>query len=226
MDAGSYSREVISVVEEYSDLFYIRAINTPYHRSLVEESAKGWKQLKLKSSNGDIRNIEARSVDADEFIKWKTYRIVLYRYKDGWSEGTMFSDDEEMKYRYFSIITNDEDTSEEEIIKYYNKRGSIERVFDQMNNDFNWAHLPSSDMNQNTVFMLLTALLRNFFTKFISEVSSRCGHLISSKARLKKFIYHFVTCPARWVKSKAGDILQLFGATALQRRYVEQMCDG
>ena len=226
MDAGSYSREVISVVEEYSDLFYIRAINTPYHRSIVEESTSGWTRLKLKSSNGDIRNIEARSVDADEFIKGKTYRIVLYRYKDGWSEGTMFSDNEEMKYRYFSIITNDEDTSEEEIIKYYNKRGSIERVFDQMNNDFNWAHLPSSDMNQNTVFMLLTALLRNFCTKFISEVSRRCGHLISSKARLKKFIYHFVTCPARWVKSKAGDILQLFGATALQRRYVEQMCDG
>lgn len=39
----------------------------------------------------------------------------------------MFSDDEEMKYQYFSIITNDEDTSEEDIIKYYNKRGSIER---------------------------------------------------------------------------------------------------
>ena len=90
----------------------------------------------------------------------------------------MFSNDEEMKYRYFSIITNDEENSKEEIIKYYNKRGSIERVFDQMNNDFNWAHLPSSDMNQNTVFMILTALLRNFCTKFISEVSRRCGHLI------------------------------------------------
>lgn len=62
MDACSYSREVISVVEEYSDLFYIRAINTPYHRSLVEESTSGWTRLKLKSSNGDIRNIEARSV--------------------------------------------------------------------------------------------------------------------------------------------------------------------
>ena len=217
MNAGSYSREVISVVEEYSNLFYIRAINTPYHRSLVEESTSGWTLLKLKSSNGDIRNIEARSVEADEFIKGKTYRIVLYRYKDGWSKGTMFSNDEEMKYRYFSIITNDEENSKEEIIKYYNKRGSIERVFDQMNNDFNWAHLPSSDMNQNTVFMLLTALLRNFYTKYISEVSKRCGHLISSKARLKKFIYHFVTCPAWWVKSKTGDILQLFGATSLQR---------
>lgn len=83
MDAESYSREVISVVEEYSNLFYIRAINTPYHRSLVKESTSGWTLLKLKSSNGDIRNIEARSVEADEFIKGKTYRIVLYRYKDG-----------------------------------------------------------------------------------------------------------------------------------------------
>ena len=148
MDAGSYSREVISVVEEYSDLFYIRAIDTPYHRSLVEESTSGWKQLRLRGSTGGMREVEARSVIADEFIRGKSYRIVLYRYNDGWSEGTMFSDDKEMQYRYFSIITNDWKSSEEEIIRYYNKRGSIERVFDQMNNDFNWAHLPSSDMNQ------------------------------------------------------------------------------
>lgn len=226
MDAGSYSKEVISVVEEYSELFYIRAIDTSYHRSLVEESTSGWKLFKQKSSNGDIRNIEARSLEADEFIKGKKYRIVLYRYKDGWSEGTMFSDDESMKYRYFGIITNDETSSEEEIINYYNKRGSIERVFDQMNNDFNWAHLPSSDMNQNTAFMILTALLRNFYTMYISEVSKQSGRLISSKVRLKKFINYFVTCPARWVKRKTGDVLQLFGTTALQRRYVEQMCDG
>lgn len=128
-----------------------------------------------------------------------------------------------MKYRYFGIITNDEASSEEEIIRYFNKRGSIERVFDQMNNDFNWAHLPSSDMNQNTVFMNLTALLRNFYTKYISEVARRSGNLICQKARLMKFIYHFITCPARWVKDKTGYILQLLGATPLQRRYVEQM---
>ena len=225
MDAGSYSREVISVVEEYSDLFYIRAIDTPYHRSLVEESTSGWKLLRLRGSTGGMREVEARSVMADEFIRGRSYRVVLYRYNDGWSEGTMFSDDKEMKYRYFSIITNDWKSSEEEIIRYYNKRGSIERVFDQMNNDFNWAHLPSSDMNQNTVFMLFTALLRNFYTKYVSEVSKRSGRLISSKARLKKFIHHFVTCPARWVKSRTGDVLQLFGATALQRWYVKQMYD-
>ena len=80
--------------------------------------------------------MDARSVVADEFIKGKSYRVVLYRYKDGQAEGTEFCDDEEVKYRYFGIITNDEASSEEEIIRYFNKRGSIERVFDQMNNDF------------------------------------------------------------------------------------------
>lgn len=95
----------------------------------------------------------------------------------------MFSNDEEMKCRYYSIITNDEENSEEEIIKYYNKRGSIERIFDQMNNDFNWVHLPSSDMNQNTVFMLLTALLRNFYTKYIifQRCQSDAGILLAQK---------------------------------------------
>lgn len=37
MDAGSYTREVISVVEEYSELFYIRSIDTPYYRSLGQQ---------------------------------------------------------------------------------------------------------------------------------------------------------------------------------------------
>lgn len=60
----------------------------------------------------------------------------------------------------------------------------------------------------------------------VLEVSKRSGRLINSKARLKKFIHYFVTCPARWVKSRTGGVLQLFGATVLQRWYVEQMCDG
>ncbi len=36
-----------------------------------------------------------------------------------------------MKYR--TILTNDWDSSEQEIIEYYNPRGKIEKVFDVMN---------------------------------------------------------------------------------------------
>lgn len=100
MDAGSYSKEVISVVEEYSDTFYIRSKQTPYYNSLVNESTSGWRRIKLLGSNGDLRRLDVRSVETDEFIKGKTYRVVLYRYEDGWAQDTMFQEDEEMKYRY------------------------------------------------------------------------------------------------------------------------------
>ena len=48
--------------------------------------------------------------------------------------------------------------TDEEIILHYNKRGTAEQVFDRQNNDFGWAHLPKSFMNQNTVFLLITAM--------------------------------------------------------------------
>tara|TARA_B110000238_G_C16102327_1_gene428753 strand:+ start:757 stop:1029 length:273 start_codon:yes stop_codon:yes gene_type:complete len=70
-----------------------------------------------------------------------------------------------MKYR--TILTNDWTSSEQEIIEYYNLRGKIEKVFDVMNNDFGWKPLPFSFLNQNGTFMILTAMIRNFYTYFI-----------------------------------------------------------
>ena len=44
-----------------------------------------------------------------------------------------------------------------------NLRGGKERIFDDMNNGFGWNRLPKSFMAQNTVFLLMTALIRNFY---------------------------------------------------------------
>ena len=52
------------------------------------------------------------------------------------------------EYTYRCILTNDWDMTDEEIIQHYNKRGTAEQVFDRQNNDFGWAHLPKSFMNQ------------------------------------------------------------------------------
>lgn len=41
-----------------------------------------------------------------------------------------------------------------------NLRGGKERIFDDMNNGFGWARLPKSFMAENTVFLLLTAMIR------------------------------------------------------------------
>ena len=90
------------------------------------------------------------------------------------------------RYTYRCIITNDWDSEEKNVIETYNKRGARERDFDRLNNDFVWKHLPCSFLNENTVYMILTAFCMNFFSYFIRAVSSVFTSL-SPTSRVKKF---------------------------------------
>ena len=74
---------------------------------------------------------------------------------------------------YFSIrciLTNDYGSSARENVEFYNLRGGKERIFDDMNNGFGWNRLPKSFMAENTVFLLLTALIRNFYKAIIQRL--------------------------------------------------------
>ena len=51
-------------------------------------------------------------------------------------------------------------SSTRDIVEFYNLRGGKERIFDDMNNGFGWNRLPKSFMSENTVFLLLTALIQ------------------------------------------------------------------
>lgn len=66
-------------------------------------------------------------------------------------------------YIYRSILTNDYQGTEKEVIEYYNARGASEKIFDEMNNDFGWKHLPFSFLNENCSFMIITAMVKNFY---------------------------------------------------------------
>ena len=76
----------------------------------------------------------------------------------------------EGEYTYRCIMTNDYESSAREIIEFYNLRGGKERIFDDMNNGFGWDRLPKSFMAENTVFLLLTALIRNFYKAIIQRL--------------------------------------------------------
>ncbi len=93
--------------------------------------------------------------------KWagKAYRLVIQRQRR--TDGNL--DLWEGEYTYRCILTNDYDSSAEEIVKFYNKRGGKECIFDDMNNGFGWNRLPKSFMAENSVFLLLTALIYNFY---------------------------------------------------------------
>ena len=85
--------------------------------------------------------------------KWKgmAYRLVIQRQKRMDGELDLW----EGEYTYRCILTNDNKSSEREIVEFYNLRGGKERIFDDMNKGFGWNRLPKSFMGENTVFLLL-----------------------------------------------------------------------
>ena len=50
-----------------------------------------------------------------------------------------------------------------------------------MNNGFGWNRLPKSFMSENTVFLLLTALIHNFYKTIISKLDTKACLLYTSE---------------------------------------------
>ena len=69
-----------------------------------------------------------------------------------------------------------------------------------LNNDFGWSHLPFSFMAENMVFMMVTAMLKNFYLYLVRHISEKIKPL-KKTSRLKAFILHFVSVPAKWVRT-------------------------
>ena len=113
------------------------------------------------------------------------------------------------EYTYRCILTNDWDMTDEEIIQHYNKRGTAEQVFDRQNNDFGWAHLPKSFLNQNTVFLLLTAMAANFY-QYIVSLPLMCLFGVEATDRVKSFLFRFIAVPAKWIRTARQNVLNVY----------------
>ena len=69
-----------------------------------------------------------------------------------------------------------------------------------MNNGFGWARLPKSFMAENTVFLLLTALIRNFYKFLMGRLDTKAfGQKKTS--RIKAFVFKFISVPAKWIRN-------------------------
>ena len=78
-----------------------------------------------------------------------------------------------------------------------------------LNNDFGWSHLPFSFMAENMVFMMVTAMLKNFYLYLVRHISEKIKPL-KKTSRLKAFILHFVSVPAKWVRTGRQNVLNLY----------------
>ena len=123
---------------------------------------------------------------------------------DGWCAGFW-----EGEYTYRCILTNDYESSVRKIVEFYNLRGGKERIFDDMNNGFGWNRLPKSFMAENTVFLLLTALIRNFYKAIIQRLDvKRFG--LNATSRIKAFVFRFISVPAKWIRTSRRYVLNIY----------------
>ena len=69
-------------------------------------------------------------------------------------------------------------------------------------------------MGQNAVFMLITAILRNFYERLLRiDTLKRFG--IETRTRMKAFINRLIAVPAKWVRIGRQNVLNLYtGNTA------------
>uniref|UniRef100_UPI004048857B IS1380 family transposase n=1 Tax=Mariniflexile sp. TaxID=1979402 RepID=UPI004048857B len=200
MDCGSFTKEIIKVVEANSKKFYIRAQRCEELSNQIRE-LKQWETVKI-----GLFEVEVCSVEYAPFGEEKIYRYVVSREKNNTGQTTIFFND---NFTYRAIATNDLDSSNKEIIEYYNQRGASEKIFDEMNNDFGWKNLPFSFLQQNTVYMLLMAMCRNFYLIILEKIAQKVS-FVKSNFRLKKFIFRFVVVPFKWIKRGRQKILKLF----------------
>lgn len=133
------------------------------------------------------------------------HRLVVQRTLVQDKQSTLFD-----SYVYRCILTNDWESGEREVVEFYNQRGTSERTFNMQNNDFGWRHLPFSFMKENTVFMTLTALIRNFYVWLVGEIADNKAFGLEATSRVKKFVFRFVQVPFRWVFRSRQWHLQLF----------------
>lgn len=201
MDCGSYSKEVIKTVASHSDLFYIRASScSTLRKRIMEIEESEWESAEI-----NYINCHLASIPFTAFMEEMGYRLVVQRTlrEDGQSD--LF----EGEYVYRCILTNDTTLSNKDIVVFYNQRGTTERCFDCMNNDFGWSHLPCSFMEKNTVFMGIMIVLHNFYRYFLSILENK-GFGLKRTSRVKAFVFRFASVPFKWVTVGKNRVLRLF----------------
>jgi len=206
MDAGSYSRGIVEVVEKYSKSFYIRANRCDFLTSTLLED-RAWERVMINHAEYEVCSLAYRPFAHAKGEEPKVYRLVVMRRKrSGCQQLDLFTQDN-MEYR--SILTDDWQSTEKEVIEYYNQRGAEERTIDVLNNDFGWRRMPFSFMEENTVFLITMMICRNIYAWLIGKFAEAFSWL-KSTFRIKKFIFRFITVPVKWKKQGRGRVLRVF----------------
>lgn len=157
---------------------------------------------------GSIKIIPFKNQAKSNNVEAQTYRLVVKRKPKKDQQIDLFTQD---AYEYRAILTNDFDQDTKSVVEFYNQRGNMERQFDILKNDFGWNNMPFSSLNKNLVFLYFTAIYRNLYNKVIQYFSEK-NEFLKPYYRMKKFIFRFITLPAKWIKQSRQLKLRIYSS--------------
>ncbi len=197
-DCGSCSEDIVDEVRKHCRTFYIRANRCS---SLYDDifALRGWKREEINGIEFELNSILI------EKWKGKPYRLVIQRQRCLDGEPDLW----EGEYTYRCILTNDYTSSVRDIVEFYNMRGGKERIFDDMAGGFGWGRLPKSFMAENTAFLLLTAIIRNFYKTIMQRLDVKRFNL-KTTSRIKAFVFKFISVPAKWIWTARQSVLNIY----------------
>ena len=208
-DAASYQYDVIKLLDEKVKNFYVGCRNSYISKYFSQISE--WEQTKDMSGEimevGEIIIAPFQKQAKNDGIEPREYRLIVKRKLKSDKQIDIFTQD---TYEYRAILTNNIHFSYIEVVQFYNHRGNMERQFDILKNDFGWNRMPFSTLEKNTVFLYLTAICRNLYTKIITHFSKQVK-LIKSTDRIKKFLFRFIILPAKWIRNARQWQLRVYG---------------
>lgn len=215
-DSGSYLFEVVKMVEARTENFYIKArMSEVVAKAIAKINA--WELIEntkeaVYRGETEYTPFVRASRDSREKKALGTYRLIVTKVERKDKQINAFTNE---PYLYSAIATNDTEKDAGQIVDFYNQRGTAEKEFDILKNDFGWNNLPFSRLEQNTVFMVFAAMCRNLYGFLIKLFSKRTKGLKPS-FRIKKFIFRFICIPAKWVKHARQWHLKLYGDVAFK----------
>lgn len=203
-DAASYQLDIIKTVSKYCKNFYIGGRNS-YIEKYFKDIETWIKTTDYKGNEVFVGEINYIPFVADKHNQ--SYRLVVRKRKSETKQGNLFTEDD---YEYRAIITNNKDKTTLEVFEFYNQRGSMEKQFDILKNDFGWNHMPFSNLANNQVFLYFTAMCRNLYKHIIDSFSTKYSGVASS-FRMKKFIFRFIILPSNWIRAGRQKVLAIYG---------------
>ena len=210
VDCGSYKKDVVKLLLEHSQRIFVRAEMCRSLREKLQSPRRQWRKAVVGDLDTEVLSLPFNGFDGE----CPHCRLVVQRQrKEKGTQLDCFEEGGDDVYVYRAILTNEWDMTEEEVIGFYNQRGAKEKVFDQMDNDFGWHYLPKGLLSENTVFMILTAIIRNFYRLLLTRQELRAFG-IQATTRMKAFINKVVSVVAGWSRGGRRNILTIYTGNA------------